>query len=194
MVFIVHLRWIAAGQPKYMVNTIWCIYRKLPPDDEWLIYSKHVEDDYWNKLKKKVYLIGPYYANIQWCRAHRMSNSSSCAWPHILTWSSARKQFIFAGPTASLRLHHASPSLGGELKWGRYISPSEPTHTTNVADPSSPVYSTHIYLSTKFHLAVVPYTACYPSYKCFWQPKNNEKLLSEKFTGSEKLLFWTFCN
>ena len=29
-----------------MINTIDCIYSKLPPDDEELIYSKHVGDIY----------------------------------------------------------------------------------------------------------------------------------------------------
>ena len=39
------------------------MYSKLPADDEQLIYSKHVEDIYWNKLRKKVHLVGSYYAN-----------------------------------------------------------------------------------------------------------------------------------
>ena len=37
---------LAASQRRCMINTICCIYSKLPPDDEGLIYSKHVEDDY----------------------------------------------------------------------------------------------------------------------------------------------------
>jgi hypothetical protein len=35
---------LAAGGQRCMVNTIYYIYSKLPPDDERLIYSKHVED------------------------------------------------------------------------------------------------------------------------------------------------------
>ena len=44
------------------MNAIDCMYSKLPTDEEQLIYSKHVEDIYWNKFKKKVHLIGSYYA------------------------------------------------------------------------------------------------------------------------------------
>ena len=39
------------------------MYSKLSPEDEWLIYSKHVEDINWNKFKKKVHLVGSYYAD-----------------------------------------------------------------------------------------------------------------------------------
>ena len=46
-----------------MINNIDCIYSKLPPYDDELIYLKHVEDNYWNKLRKKVHLVGSYYAN-----------------------------------------------------------------------------------------------------------------------------------
>ena len=45
------------------MDAIDCMYSKLPAEDEQLIYSKHVEDIYWNKLRKKVYLVGSYYAN-----------------------------------------------------------------------------------------------------------------------------------
>jgi flagellar basal body-associated protein FliL len=45
---------------------------KLPPDDEYSIYLKHVEDDYRNKPRKKMHLVGPYYANISQCTVHRM--------------------------------------------------------------------------------------------------------------------------
>jgi hypothetical protein len=41
-----------------LINSIDCMYNKLPADDEQLIYSKHVEDIYWNKLRKKVHLVG----------------------------------------------------------------------------------------------------------------------------------------
>ena len=111
-----------------------------------------------------MHLVGPYYGKRTWCTVHKMSNSSSCAWLQILTRSSTRKQFIVAGPTTSLRLHHAPPSLGGELKRGRYISPSKPTHTMNFAGPSSPTWSVQINLSPKLHLTVVPYAASYPCY------------------------------
>ena len=50
------------------------MYSKLPPEDEWLIYSKHVQDIYWNKFKKKVHLVGSYYANLSRCTVHIMSN------------------------------------------------------------------------------------------------------------------------
>ena len=36
-----------------MINTICCIYSKIPPCDEQLIYSRHVQDDYWKKLGEK---------------------------------------------------------------------------------------------------------------------------------------------
>ena len=39
------------------------MYNKMCPDDEQLIYSKHVEDIYWHKLRKKVHLVGSYYAD-----------------------------------------------------------------------------------------------------------------------------------
>ena len=46
MVFIMHLCWLAANTNRAnvdaMINTIRCIYSKIPPDDEQLIYSKHV--------------------------------------------------------------------------------------------------------------------------------------------------------
>jgi hypothetical protein len=35
---------LAASQRRYRINTICCIYSKIPPDDEWLIYSKNAED------------------------------------------------------------------------------------------------------------------------------------------------------
>ena len=35
------------------INTLLCIYSKIPPDNEQLIYSKHVEDYSWNKLREK---------------------------------------------------------------------------------------------------------------------------------------------
>jgi len=44
---------LAVNQRRCMINTIWCTYSKIPPDDEWLIYSKHVEDYFWNKLREK---------------------------------------------------------------------------------------------------------------------------------------------
>jgi len=37
---------LATSQRKCMINIIFCIYGKLPSDDEWLIYSKHVWDNY----------------------------------------------------------------------------------------------------------------------------------------------------
>ena len=52
MVFIVHPHWLAANKIKV----------------------EHVEDNYWNKLRKKVHLVGSYYANISWCTVHIMSN------------------------------------------------------------------------------------------------------------------------
>jgi hypothetical protein len=104
-------------------------YSKLPPDDEQLIFSKRVVYGYWNKWREKeVHLVGSYYANITWCMVHRISNSSACAWPHILTWSSERKQFVVATPTPSLRLYHAPPSLGGELKRPYYFSFKTDSH------------------------------------------------------------------
>ena len=39
------------------------MYSKLPNEDGWFIYSKHVGVIYWNKFKKKVHLVGSYYAN-----------------------------------------------------------------------------------------------------------------------------------
>ena len=38
-------------------------YSKLPAEDEQLIYSKHVRDIIGINLKKKVHLVGSYYAN-----------------------------------------------------------------------------------------------------------------------------------
>jgi len=67
---------LASSQPRCRINTTYCIYSKLPPDDENLIYSKHVEDDYWYKLREKnMHLVGPYYANISRCTVHRISNN-----------------------------------------------------------------------------------------------------------------------
>ena len=43
------------------------MYSKLPPEDEKLINLKHAEDIYWNTFKKKVHLVGSYYANISRC-------------------------------------------------------------------------------------------------------------------------------
>ena len=45
-----------------MINAIDGMYIKLPAEDEELIYSKHVEDIYWNQFRKKVHLVGSYYA------------------------------------------------------------------------------------------------------------------------------------
>ena len=53
---------LAASQHGYMINATDCMYSKLPAEDEWFICSKHVEDIYWNKFKKKVHLVGSYYA------------------------------------------------------------------------------------------------------------------------------------
>ena len=50
------------------------MYSKLPPEDEWLIYSKRAQDIYWNKFRKKVHLVGSYYANISLCTVHIMSS------------------------------------------------------------------------------------------------------------------------
>jgi hypothetical protein len=47
-----------------MINAIYCMYSKLPTEDEQLIYSKHVEDIYCNKFKMKVHLVGSYYPKI----------------------------------------------------------------------------------------------------------------------------------
>ena len=38
------------------------------------MYSKHVQDIYWNKFKKKMHLVGSYYANLSRCTVHIMSN------------------------------------------------------------------------------------------------------------------------
>ena len=54
---------LAASQRGCMINATDCMYSKLPAEDEYLIYSKHVEDIYWNKFKKKLHLVGSYYAN-----------------------------------------------------------------------------------------------------------------------------------
>jgi hypothetical protein len=35
---------LVASQCRCMINTICCIYSKIPPDDEQLIYSKHVQE------------------------------------------------------------------------------------------------------------------------------------------------------
>ena len=40
------------------------MYSKPPPEDEQFIYSKQVEDIYWNKFRKKVHLVGSYYAKM----------------------------------------------------------------------------------------------------------------------------------
>ena len=65
---------LAASQHGCMINAIDCMYSKLSPEDEQLIYSKHVEDIYWNKFRKKVHLVGSYYANISRCAVHIMLN------------------------------------------------------------------------------------------------------------------------
>jgi hypothetical protein len=44
-----------------------------PPEDE---YSKHVEDIYWSKFKKKVHLIGSYYANLSRWKVPIMTKSA----------------------------------------------------------------------------------------------------------------------
>ena len=49
------------------------MYSKLITEDEYFIYSKHVEGIYWNKFRKKVHLVGSYYANISRCEVHIMS-------------------------------------------------------------------------------------------------------------------------
>ena len=54
---------LTSSQRGYIINVIDYIYSKMPPDDEQLIYSKHVEDDYYSKLRKKVHMVGSYYAN-----------------------------------------------------------------------------------------------------------------------------------
>ena len=48
MAFIVYPCWLAAN----------------------MITSKYVEDIYWNKFRKKVHLVGSYYANISRCTVH----------------------------------------------------------------------------------------------------------------------------
>ena len=60
------------------------MYSKLPPDDEQLIYSKYVEDNYWNRLRKKVHLVGSYYANI-YVHLPRRPTETSCinAWLNL---------------------------------------------------------------------------------------------------------------
>ena len=49
------------------------MYSKLPPEDEQLIYSKRVEGIYWDKFRKKVRIIGSYYANTSRCTVHKLS-------------------------------------------------------------------------------------------------------------------------
>ena len=53
---------LAASQHGWMINAIDGMYIKLPAEDEEVIYSKHVEDIYWNQFRKKVHLVGSYYA------------------------------------------------------------------------------------------------------------------------------------
>ena len=55
---------LAASQHGCTINTIDCMYSKLPPEDEQLIYSKHVEDIYWSKFRNKVHLVGSYCTNV----------------------------------------------------------------------------------------------------------------------------------
>ena len=54
---------LAAIQHGCVINALDCMYSKLTPEDELLIYSKHVEDIDWYKFRKKVHLVGSYYAN-----------------------------------------------------------------------------------------------------------------------------------
>jgi hypothetical protein len=68
---------LTASQRGCTINTIYCTYSKLPTEDEQFIYMKHVEDIYWNKFKKKVHLVGSYYANLSQCAVHIMSNLES---------------------------------------------------------------------------------------------------------------------
>ena len=87
------------------------MYSKLPPEDEQFIYSKHVEDIYWSKFRKKVHLIGSYYANILQCIAHIMSNLSMPIW---LLWSSDRPIVEAAAYTTNTR-RTSMPSAAFEL-------------------------------------------------------------------------------
>ena len=59
------------------------MYSKLPPEDEWLIYSKHVQDIYWNKFKKKVHLVGSYYANLSRCTVNILSKKDKLIFFHL---------------------------------------------------------------------------------------------------------------
>ena len=61
---------LAASQHGCIINAIDCMYSKLPPGDEQLIYSKHLEDIYWNKFKKKLHLVGSYFANSKFIVYH----------------------------------------------------------------------------------------------------------------------------
>ena len=49
------------------IKAVDCMYSKLPPEDEQLIYSKHVEDFIGMNLKRKVHLVGSYYAKVVGC-------------------------------------------------------------------------------------------------------------------------------
>ena len=64
---------LVVSQCGCVINAIDCTYSKLLPEDEELIYSKHVEDTYWNKLRKKLHLVGSYYANN--CHNFKIENS-----------------------------------------------------------------------------------------------------------------------
>jgi len=44
---------LAASQCRRMINTVCCVYSKLPADDELLIYSNHVVDRLLEKIKKR---------------------------------------------------------------------------------------------------------------------------------------------
>ena len=47
MVFIMHLRWLAASKIRVDSDRASSyIYSKIPPHDEQLIYSKNIQDDY----------------------------------------------------------------------------------------------------------------------------------------------------
>ena len=80
------------------VNATDCVYIKLPPEDEQFIYSKHVEDIYWNKFKKKVHLVGSYYANM--CMLRNLHNNLCGEVYHMLL-------FFHVWPTKQLTVTRA---------------------------------------------------------------------------------------
>jgi len=111
MVFIMHLRWLAASKIRVDSDRASSyIYSKIPPHDEQLIYSKNIQDDYWNKFKREkcIFLV------LITQRSNKLSPDRSLR--SSIMWSTLRGNML--PPSSEAR--RVSSSWKGRHRYGKF--------------------------------------------------------------------------